>query len=451
MTTRYLSLILALALALPLAAQSDSIPLKSEMTLRECIRYAQEHSPELIPAEVQMQQLEVQEWSAKMNFLPDLNAGIGENVSFGYTQGRDQVLRQNNGSTTGVNLSTSLTLFDGGSRWWALKSSQEALRNKDYILDEVEDRIALTVVNSYVNVLLAQQMVEIAKENLALSTLQEERINIQVQAGKLPPSEQLKMRTQVGQDRLTLSQAQSDLERATHVLQLDMGVRTPVASFTIPMESPESVVARLDQQTPYRTDPEWINPSIRLAQMRYDLTQYDIKCAKAGYLPKLSLSGGYSNGYYYYFGDEGAAALNKPFLDQIKTGGRYTISLSLSIPIFNRGQVHASVRQAELQQESALGQLVQQQFAEQRNITLATTDLRKAEEAYLLSRDNVQVAQESLDMTQKEYEAGRITAYEWEQAKNKLISAKSDYLRSIYNRLLRSINLSYYLSGTLPL
>ena len=164
-------------------------------------------------------------------------------------------------------------------------------------------------------------------------------------------------------------------------------------------------------------------------------------------MPRLSLSGGYSNGYFYYFGDE---IPNKSFGDQLKSNGQYTIGLSLSIPIFNRGQVRASVRQAELQRESALGQLIQQQFSEQRNITLATADLRKAEESYRLSKDNVEVAQESLDMTEKEYNAGRITAYEWEQSKNKLIGAKSQYLQSVYTRLLRSINLTYYLTGTLP-
>ena len=60
------------------------------------------------------------------------------------------------------------------------------------------------------------------------------------------------------------------------------------------------------------------------------------------------------------------------------------------------------------------------------------------------------MAQQSLDMTEKEYNAGRITAYEWEQSKNKLIGAKSQYLQSVYTRLLRSINLTYYLTGTLP-
>ena len=421
--------------------------LSGEMTLSQCITYAQRHSPDLIPARVQMEQLEVQEESARMNFLPDLNAGVGQNFSFGYTQGHDKVLRKNNGSSTGLSVSTSLSLFEGGARWWALKSSQEALESKDYILDEVEDRIALTVASSYVGVLLAQQIVEVAEENLSLSLMQQKRVDAQVAAGKLAPSEQLKMRTQVGQDRLALNEAKSDLDRAMRVLRLDMGITEEGETFTVPQEDPESVIARLERESPYRAAPEWTNPSLRLAQLRYDLSSYDVKRAKAGYMPRLSLSGGYSNGYFHYFGDE---VINQSFGDQLKSNGQYTIGLSLSIPIFNRGQVRASVRQAELQRESALGQLIQQQFSEQRNITLATADLRKAEESYRLSKDNVEVAQESLDMTEKEYNAGRITAYEWEQSKNKLIGAKSQYLQSVYTRLLRSINLTYYLTGTLP-
>lgn len=431
---------------------NSAVPLPvGTMTLSACVEYAYSHSPLLLPLDARIKTLELSESTAKQAFLPSVNASVGEAVSFGRSQSIDGIYRNVSSANTDFQVGASWEVFTAGRRWWSLKRSQEELKTRDYIIAETKDKIALSVIEDYINVLLAKQMVDVAKENLSLSSVLLDQTKIQVNLGKLPLSQQIQIESQVGQDQLTLTESEADLERAIRILLLDMGVANTFTSIDLPALEPEEIAQRLQEVFPGMPAPGWVTPSTRLAQSQYNLSEYDVKSAKAGYWPSLSLNAGYSNGYNYAFGDGIAANMNTSFSDQIKRNGRAFLSMTLNIPIYDRGQVSNSIRQAKIQRLNLQSQLVQRQFEDTRNITLATTELKKAQEQYRISIQNVALTQQALDMAEKEFKTGRITAYEWDQARNKYLTARGNYLRSIYNRLLRTINLSYFNTGILPL
>lgn len=449
-----LSFIACIGISLYATAQSEETPTKSlsgHMTLSECVRYAQEHSPRLLPLSSRLQALALNESIAKQAFIPSVNASVGENISVGRSQGQDGTFRNINSANTDFKIGASWEVLTAGRRWWSLKRSQEELKSRDYIIAETKDQIALNVTEDYISVLLAKQMVDVAKENLSLSTALFEQTKIEVQVGKLPLSQKIQIESQVGQDQLTLTEAQADLERAVRILLLDMGVDMPSASLDIPELQPEEIAARLESVNTTSHNGQWMTPTTRLAQTQYELSEYDLKQAKAGYWPSLNLNTGYSNGYYYAFGDGITPGMNASFGEQIKKNGRTFIGVELNIPIYNKGQVTSQIRQAQIQQMNLQSQLVQHQFDDARNIAMASTELKKAEEQYRISTNNISLTKQALDIAEKEYTAGRITTYEWDQAKNKYLIAKGNYLRSIYNRLLRTINLTYFNTGVLPL
>lgn len=434
-------------------AQTDDTAsiLSGSLSLSKCVQYAQSHSPLLLPLEARVQTLELSESMAKQAFLPSVNASIGENASFGRSQGIDGVYRDVSSANTDFQIGASWEALTGGRRWWSLMRSREELKTRDYIIAETKDQIALSVTEDYVSVLLAEQMVEVANENLSLSTALYDQTKVQVELGKLPLSQQIQIESQVGQDQLSLTEAEADLQRAVRILLLDMGIADGSLSPQLPTPEPEEIADRLQSAQPAIHSDEWVMPGTRVAQAQYDLAEYDIKSARAGYFPTLSLSAGYSNGYNYAFGEGVSRSMNSAFADQIKRNGRTYVGVALNIPIYNKGQVTSQVRQAQIQRHNLKSQLVQRQFDDTRNITLATTELKKAEEQYRISIQNVELTRQALDMAEKEFKAGRITAYEWDQARNKHLVARGNYLRSIYNRLLRTINLTYFNTGELPL
>ena len=437
-----------IALLVLLMAGAASAFSQVPLSLAECIKTAQENSPQLLNIQPQVDMLHLEHQAAKEAFLPSLNASVGENVSFGRSQGKDFIYQDVSSANTSFQIGGEIALFNGGAKWYQLQKSKKARENSDYIISETMDNIALQVTASYIQLLLAQELAATAKENLALTQQYYEQVKEQVRVGKVALSQQIEIESQMGRDQLAVVETEADVERAKKALMLDMGI-TAEGNIEIAQVSPESVVASLQNEDPKRVDKEWVLPRTALLKRELELSDYDLKIAKSRYLPSLSLAGGYSNGYYYMFGD-GFMGKNDPFGEQMKRNGRTYVGLSLNIPIYNRGQVRQQIQQAKIQQSRLQGQLIQQEYTDQRNITLAEADLRKAEEQYRVSKENVGLAQKALDIADLEYRSGRISTYQWEQARNRRLQAQASYLQSIYTRLLRTINLTYFNTGAIP-
>lgn len=419
-----------------------------KMSLTECIRYGQENSPQLLSVRPQVDMLALDLQAAKEAFMPSLNASVSENISFGRSQGKDFTYQDVSSANTSFQIGAELTIYDGGARWHQLKKSRTAKETSDYIVSEVMDNIALQISASYIQLLLAQEIAATAKENLALTEQLYAQVKEQVKIGKVAVSQQIEIESQIGRDQLSVVETEADVARAKKALLLDMGI-TNENDIEIIAVAPETVIDRLHQSNPHKINANWILPRTALMEKDIELSDYDVKIARSRYLPTLSLNGGYSNGYYYSFGD-GFKGTNNPFSDQIKHNGRTFVGVSLNIPIYNRGQVRQQVRQAQLKQLTLNSQLIQQKFSDQRNISLAEVDLQKAEEQYRVSSKNVELTQKALDIADLEYRSGRISTYDWEQARNRRLQAQASYLQSIYTRLLRTINLTYFNTGEIP-
>lgn len=131
--------LLALACTLPTTAQTTQV----ELSLSECVAFAQENSPLRLTIQPKVETLELDYSVARQAFLPSLNASLGENFSFGRSQGRDNLYSNTSTANTSFSLSADLPLFQGGERWYRLQKSKEARGNAEYIIAEVEDNIAL--------------------------------------------------------------------------------------------------------------------------------------------------------------------------------------------------------------------------------------------------------------------------------------------------------------------
>lgn len=151
------------------------------------------------------------------------------------------------------------------------------------------------------------------------------------------------MESQVGRDQLSVAETRADVERAKKALLLDMGVRQMPTSVAFKSTAPEVVVQRLsmDRSSAHASN-EWVLPATKQLMHQVERAQYDISIARASFFPSLSLSAGYSNGYYYLFGPD-FQGTNIPFQDQLRDNGRTFVGVTLSIPIYARGQ-----RQAQL-------------------------------------------------------------------------------------------------------
>lgn len=443
-----LAVIALFSLSLIASAQTTRI----EMSLSECVAFAQENSPLLLTLQPKLQSLDLDYSVARQAFLPSLNASIGENFSFGRAQGRDNIVTNTSNASTSFSIGAEMPIFSGGENWYQLQKSRAALDTKGYIIADVEDNIALRVAESYIQLLLSKQLAATARENLALTEKYFNQVKQQVAVGKAAPADQIDIESQIARDQLSVTETEADVVRSLRILLLDMGMdldKVREGELDIAEISPEMVVANLEKVSPNRVDTAWVLPATARLEKDLENAAYDAKIARSGYFPRLSLSAGYSNGYYYNLDEEYKSA-NIPFKDQIKDNGRFMVGVSLSIPIYNRGQVQRATQMADLQLNNLRGQLIQKRFDDNRNIQLARTDLEKATEQYRVSKENLELATQALKVADAKYSSGRMNTYEWEQVKNRRLQAQATYLQAIYMRLLRTINLIYFNTGEIP-
>lgn len=163
-------------------------------------------------------------------------------------------------------------------------------------------------------------------------------------------------------------------------------------------------------------------PELQLLEKQTQLKRQDVKMARAGYLPTISLSGGYSHYGGYKIGPER------------QNDGGFTLMAMASIPIYHVGENYKKVKKARIEAENSQLELehnrelmeleVEQQ---QRNVVDAYQMVRTAEKALLQ-------ADEALRLTRLNYKESMKTLTDllaaqtrWQDAYSSVIEAKTNY------------------------
>ena len=121
-----------------------------QWTLPECIDYAIEHNISLKQRENTRRQNEVSLNTAKNSRLPDLNAGISENLGFGRSLGMDNTYSKNNTSNTSFQISTSVPLLTGNRIPNTIKLNQLNLEASTADLEKARNDIRTQIAQQYI-------------------------------------------------------------------------------------------------------------------------------------------------------------------------------------------------------------------------------------------------------------------------------------------------------------
>ena len=142
-------------LALDPDTSSASTPIPSR---EECIRIAQEHSPQILAAKQSVLKAKAGLSAAKDAYIPDIT-GLAR---YSYQSGIPFLVH--NFGTFGV--SFTYDLFDGGKRIAEIKDSQTLLSEAQLNLEKVEDEVAVQVEQAYDKVEQLQDLAGVAEEAL---------------------------------------------------------------------------------------------------------------------------------------------------------------------------------------------------------------------------------------------------------------------------------------------
>ena len=411
-------------------------------SLRECCDYAIEHSIPIKQQENQRRQQEVQLSTSRNSRLPDVSASLNQNFSFGRGLTADNTYSNTNTSSTSLQLGASMPLFTGFQIPNQIKLNQLNLEAATADLEKAKDDIRMKVAQAYVQILYDMEISEVAHRQIAIDSMQVERLQAFVKNGKASESELSQQRATLANSRLLATQADNNTRLAILTLTQLLELPTP-DGFSVVRPELADVSADIASAIPspdiIYAEALGIKPESAAQQLKLKGTEHNIKIARAGYYPTLSLSGGMGTNYYTTSGFK-----SDNFSTQLKNNFSQYIGLNLNIPIFNRFQTRNSIRTAKIQRENQQLQLDNTKktlYQEIQKVYYNTLNALSKEQSSLEAVKNTQTA---FNLMQAKYENGKATITEFNESKNTYLKSESELVQARYENLYQHALLEFY-------
>ncbi|MCX4301406.1 MAG: TolC family protein [Alistipes sp.] len=430
-----LSIIIGLSVVGAAVAQSRP----EVWTLKSCIDFAQQNNTTVRTRAVQVDQNSNDLSTARFSRLPDLNASVGYNVSFGRGTSDDNTYKTQTLQTGSFDVSASMPLFQGLRINRTIKGGKLDLAAAMQDLERAREDVAVNVMTLYLQVLYNKELVIVAEHQLALSTQQAERSRELVAAGKQPESARYESEALAANDALALTQARNDLQLALLDLSQAMN-RESADGFDI--ASPD-LDPLLNNALSQRPDADAIydyaaenRPHIRAERIRLESSENAIAIARSSLYPSLSLRGGYGTGIY--------SSMDSDFWPQFRHNSSEFVGVSLSIPIFNRRTVRGNIRSAQLSAQRQQLALLDAEQSLRKAIEQAGYNTEAASAKYRAAVAALAAAETAFAYEEQKAAAGRSTVFDFNDAKTRMEKAQSELVQSKFELVFRRKILDYY-------
>ena len=431
------ALVLTLLLSLPVRAQDI-------WTLDRCIEYAWANNLNIRQQSIEVSRSENQLLQDKLDFVPGLNASIGHNLNWGRSVDLQnlEIIHNKLSQSTSASVNTSIYLLDGLSKLYSLRSSRKSLEISIQEVERLKDEISVSIARSYLQILLSTEILSAAQESLRSVTEQRDRTRVLVEAGSQPYTSLLELESQLASERVQVVTAQNQLTANSLALQqlLDLPYSE---DFQIAVPDISAVMAAYTEDS---TDNIYASaqsmPVIKSARLALEKGELDLRSAQGQYYPKITLSAGYGT----FFSSSSLAPDGSvyPFFEQFRDNINPSVSIGLSIPIFNNWTVRTKVRNARLSRESLEIDLRMKQQTLYKDIQTAVTEAGTCFRQLEAAKANVESMEESFRYVQEKFDAGTLNGTDYTVAKTNLFKAWSEYIQAKYQFVFQLKIIDYY-------
>ena len=425
----------ALALAVSAGAQAQ----ERVWTLPQCIDYALENNLSIKQNDISVEQKEISLNTAENSRLPGVSGSAGQNFSFGRGLTADNTYANTNTTNTSFSVGADVPVFNGFRLKHNIELSKLDLAAATADLEKARDDIRVAVAQAYVQILYNMEILDVARSQVEIDSLQVVRLAEMASNGKASRAEVSAQEASLAQSRLSATQASNNLSLA--ILDLTQLLELPSPDgFRIARPSVEGL------ETAILMDPEAIyaeavqvKPSIKAEEIRLDYASKNIDLARSSYLPSVSLSGGLGTNYYTSSGFPAAG-----FGSQLKNNFSQYVGLNLNIPIFSRFSTRNQVRGAKLSFDSQEIMLENTKKSLYKEIQQAYYNAVGSQAKYRSSVVAAASAADAFELAQARYENGKSGITEFNEAKARYMSAESDLVQARYEYLYQSKILDFY-------
>lgn len=444
MKKTFLCIIGAAALCMPAATAQESTQHGKIWSLGDCIDYALESNISLQQSRINVENMEIALNTTRMSRLPGVSASVSESYNIGRAQNREGIYEDKGSANTSMGVNASVTVFQGMRINRQVKADKLSLEAAAMDLEQARTDLSLQVTAAYLQVLYAKEAEKMASEQVGINRILVERTEKMVEGGTKSASELYDAQSALASAESSYVDAVNT--RQTAVLELvqlmnyrdydDFDISVPEFGTEL-----ENAIVALSPVDSIYNDYIGMRPSVMAAQKRVEQAQKQVKVAQSGYWPTISAGASYNTGYY---SAQAIASGNNSFWHQLSQNGTPSVGVSLSIPIFNRMATYNSVRSAKnaaRMQQLSLEKEKQGVFKE---VQQAYVNAKAAYGQYLSGLKSLEAAQKAFEFEQKKYEAGRSTAYQFNEQRIKYANAETRLSQAKYSFILRVKILDFY-------
>lgn len=414
------------------ASSTAARPFSGTLSLQEALERALAYNLGAIGARQTLRQNNSQVTVARGALLPNISGSLSETVTqtdlaafglrFNVPQFRiPEVVGPFNYFTLQASLSQTVANLTSVNNYRAARATAKA---GQYSMDDAKDLVTLAVCGAYLQVLAAQARVDAAQAQLDTANALFHQSTEQHGEGVLGQlsvdQSQVRALTQQ-QQIITL---RNDLAKQKINLARLAGL-PPTAEYRLsdtfpytpaPVQSVDNAVAEAEKQ----------RPDLKAAELQVQAATKALAAARAERLPSASISGDYE-----------VIGINPA-----QSHGAFTATGTVSIPVWQGGRIAGDIAQAQAvlaQRQAELEDTRAQIEAEVRQDYL---DLDAAAGQVEVAQKNLQVGQETLQMTNARNQAGVVSTIEVVQAQQTLANAQLDLINSVFAHNLAKLSLA---------
>lgn len=406
---------------------------KKTMNLNECIDYAKEHNLTVKKAKLTYEQSQVNTYEAKQAVLPDLSFGAGQNLTF-YNEKQSKELNQLS-YTGSYGLNSSVTLYNGGRLRKNILQSQKQEEINKLEIKNTENQISVAIIQYYVEILFANESVNIQDAILKLSEQQLKRSEALMKAGSISKADYAQLESQNVSYKYQLIQAQNSLQKSKLNLKQLLELKDDI-DIVIPKIGDEDVVAPLQSINDiYRKSYDYF---IDIANSRnnIELSKLSRSIAKAGYYPTVSLNGGINTGH------NSQSTLN--LMNQLKSGFFETLGLNISVPIFSRGVNKSNVKKADISIQQSELELSLAEKDAWKTIETLYLDAINNQNSFIAAKAKVKSQEVSYQLVEEKFNLGMKNTIELMTERNNLLTAQQEMLQSKFQAIMSKELMLFY-------
>ena len=319
-------------------------------------------------------------------------------------------------NTNNLSLSGSLPIYTGGKNQASIKSSEIGVDTARLATERGQENLKFSVIKAYYDALEAKKTIEVDQESV--DNYQAHLTNVQqlYSAGSKAKIDVLRSSVELSNARQTLIKAQNSYEVKLANLRnyLNMDRDEPLTlttdfffeCFDTPMS--EAIAYAYGNRKDLQADAYVV-----------EQRELDIKAAKAGFLPTVSLSVG--------AGQENAFGSSSSSSNNVSAG------LGVSWNIFDSGVTKAKVDEAKIARDVARLNLQKDQETADLTLRTAYYNMREAERRLDSTGDAVGQAEEDYYIAKEKYRAGEGLMLDIIDAQLALSTAQLNHISAQYD------------------